>query len=135
MSQIIYKSIACLKEAVEGCEKPLLVCGHSFDKLCIKEEVKRIIPNHVLFHDYSPNPTYEQVCKGVDTFNLEGCDSIVAIGGGSAIDVAKSIKLFCKMEKDRPYVEQNYQETGIKLIAIPTTAGTGSESTRFSLLY
>ena len=135
MSQIIYNSIACLKEAVEGCEKPLLVCGHSFDKLCIKEEVKRIIPNHVLFHDYSPNPTYEQVCKGVDTFNLEECDSIVAIGGGSAIDVAKSIKLFCKMEKDRPYVEQNYQETGIKLIAIPTTAGTGSESTRFSLLY
>ena len=51
MSQIIYNSIACLKEAVEECEKPLLVCGHSFDKLCIKEEVKRIIPNHVLFHD------------------------------------------------------------------------------------
>ena len=135
MSQTIYYSIAYLKEAVAGCEKPLLVCGHSFDKLNIKEEVSRTIPQCVLFQDFSPNPTYEQVCKGVDAFNDGGCDSIVAIGGGSAIDVAKSIKLFCKMDKDKPYVEQTYQETGIKLIAIPTTAGTGSESTRFSLLY
>ena len=84
---------------------------------------------------FTPNPLYEDVCKGIKLFNAKGCDTIIAVGGGSSIDVAKCIKLYCKMSDDRLYLEQEYKDTGVKLIAIPTTAGTGSESTRYAVIY
>jgi alcohol dehydrogenase class IV len=59
----------------------------------------------------------------------------LALGGGSAIDVAKCIKLYCKMSKHELYLKQEYTDTGVPLIAMPTTAGTGSESTPFSVIY
>ena len=90
---------------------------------------------HVDFTDFGSNPLYENVCKGVNLFNKEKCDAIVAIGGGSAIDVAKCIKLFCKMDNDKNYLRQERVNTGIPLIAIPTTAGTGSESTKYAVIY
>jgi alcohol dehydrogenase class IV len=60
---------------------------------------------------------------------------IVAVGGGSAIDVAKCIKLFCRMNPSVNFLRQTLCNTGIPLIAIPTTAGTGSESTRHAVIY
>lgn len=90
---------------------------------------------HVLFDRFTPNPLYEDVCKGVDLFQKAKCDTILAVGGGSSLDVAKCIKLYCQMDKDKLYLEQEYKDTGIKLIAIPTTAGTGSESTRYAVIY
>jgi alcohol dehydrogenase class IV len=89
----------------------------------------------VLFSGFTPNPKYEEIENGIELFNAEGCDVIVALGGGSAIDVAKCIKLYCRMPKDKLYLEQEYADTGIPLVAIPTTAGTGSESTPFSVIY
>ena len=87
------------------------------------------------FSDFTPNPLYEDVCKGVELFNAEECDTILAVGGGSSLDVAKCIKLYCRMSKDTLYLDQEYKDTGVKLIAIPTTAGTGSESTRYAVIY
>ena len=78
---------------------------------------------------------YEDVCKGVDLFQITKCDTILAVGGGSSLDVAKCIKLYCQMSKDDIYLNQAYKDTGVKLIAIPTTAGTGSESTRYAVIY
>jgi len=88
-----------------------------------------------MFDGFTPNPLYEDVCKGVDLFRSSGCDTILAVGGGSSLDVAKCIKLYCKMESGKLYLEQEYKDTGVKLIAIPTTAGTGSESTRYAVIY
>ena len=68
-------------------------------------------------------------------FNDHHCDSIVAIGGGSTIDVAKCIKLYCKMDTAQNYLQQECVDSGVPLIAIPTTAGTGSESTRYAVIY
>ena len=109
----------------------MLVCDSSFPFLPIKDMFR----TDVVFNQFSSNPLYEDVCKGVKLFNANHCDTIVAVGGGSTIDVAKCIKLYCKMDPDRNYLQQEYTDSGIPLIAVPTTAGTGSESTRYAVIY
>lgn len=133
--QKILIGIDCLGEALKGSTKVLLVCDSSFPFLSIKDDIERMEVPHVVFDQFTPNPLYEDVCKGVDLFQNAQCDTILAVGGGSSLDVAKCIKLYCRMEKDKLYLEQEYKDTGVKLIAIPTTAGTGSESTRYAVIY
>ena len=133
--QIIYSGIKHLSEALKDSKKVLLVCDSSFPFLNIKEDIEGIALPYTIFDGFTPNPLYEDVCKGIKQFNAKGCDTIIAVGGGSSIDVAKCIKLYCKMSDDRLYLEQEYKDTGVKLIAIPTTAGTGSESTRYAVIY
>lgn len=116
-------------------EKFLLVCDSAFDFLDVRRFFENPALNLVRFSDFTPNPQYDDVAKGVEIFNKENCDTIVAIGGGSAIDVAKCIKLFCKMKKEENYLQQEFSDSGVPLIAIPTTAGTGSESTRYAVIY
>lgn len=129
-----YHNIAeCLREA--SSKKYLLVCDASFPFLAIKDYFDTIDIPYVKFDSFTPNPLYEDVCKGVKLFRKENCDAIVGIGGGSTLDVAKCIKLYAKMSDDRLYLEQEYKDTGIPYIAIPTTAGTGSESTRYAVIY
>lgn len=123
----------CLKQI--GAKRFLLVHSRSFLSMPIRKELDDIGIPYVFYSDFKPNPLYEDVCKGVDVYNSQGCDAIVAIGGGSAIDVAKCIKLFCKLPKDVNYLNQTLEYSPIPLIAIPTTAGTGSESTRFAVIY
>lgn len=133
--QKILKGIKNLSEALKGSTKVLLVCDSSFPFLTIKGDIERMEVPYVVFDQFTPNPLYEDVCKGVDLFNGAQCDTILAVGGGSSLDVAKCIKLYCQMEKNKLYLEQEYKDTGVKLIAIPTTAGTGSESTRYAVIY
>lgn len=134
MQQILH-GIGSLPDALNGSAKVLLVCDASFPFLNIREEIEDMGIPYVKFDQFTPNPLYEDVCKGVDLFNITKCDTILAVGGGSSLDVAKCIKLFCKMSRDKLYLEQEYENTGVKLIAIPTTAGTGSESTRYAVIY
>lgn len=118
-----------------GCKKFMLVGCLSFYSNDIKDYFENTdIPN-VVFDKFTANPKYEEVCNGVKLFNSEKCDAIVALGGGSAVDVAKCIKLFAKMDNSELYFKQKFTDNGIPLIAIPTTAGTGSESTKFSVMY
>ena len=133
--QTILQGIQHLKTVVKGSSKVLLVCDSSFPFLSIKSDIEQLPVPYVIFNQFSPNPLYEDVCKGVELFNNEHCDTIVAVGGGSSIDVAKCIKLYCRMNPRTLFLEQPYQDTRIKLIAIPTTAGTGSESTRYAVIY
>lgn len=135
MRQTIYQGIGHLNEALEGAGKVLLVCDASFPYLSIKADIENMPVPYVVFDQFTPNPLYEDVSKGVDLFHAEGCDTILAVGGGSSMDVAKCIKLYSKMSKDTLYLEQEYRDTGVRLIAIPTTAGTGSESTRYAVIY
>lgn len=133
--QKILHGVGSLSDALSGSTKVLLVCDSSFPFLNIKDEIEGMPVPYVKFDDFTPNPLYEDVCKGVDLFNITKCDTILAVGGGSSMDVAKCIKLYCKMDKNNLYLEQEYKDTGVKLIAIPTTAGTGSESTRYAVIY
>ncbi len=92
----------------------------------------------IFFRDFQPNPLYENVQDGVNLFRKEKCDAIVAIGGGSAIDVAKCIKLFSSDYGDGEngsWLKDKHIENNIPFLAMPTTAGTGSEATRFAVIY
>ncbi len=132
MQQILkgYENIAkALKEV--GANRYMLVCDAAFPYLPIKD----VFRPAVIFDQFTSNPLYEQVCKGVELFNQKRCDAIVAVGGGSTIDVAKCIKLYCKMTPTVNYLQQEYNDSGVPLIAVPTTAGTGSESTRYAVIY
>ena len=140
MKQRIIEGSASYTELSEvlssiGTQKYLLVYTNSAKKLPVWEHLEGIGIPHVLFSGFTPNPKYEEIENGVELFNSTGCDTVVAVGGGSAIDVAKCIKLYAKMSKEELYLNQEYVDTGIPLVAIPTTAGTGSESTPFSVIY
>lgn len=114
--------------------KPLLVCGKSIELLDIGKRIREL-NNLVKFMDFEPNPSYDSVVKGVEVFNSNNCDGIIAIGGGSAMDVAKCIKLFAKLDNSKDYIEQEPVPNDIPLIAMPTTAGSGSEATRYAVIY
>lgn len=117
----------------------LLVCGASIKQSRINSYFKMLEDKTeikiVRFSDFKPNPTYDSVVRGVDCFHENGCDMVIAVGGGSAIDVAKSIKLFANMDRSKNYLEQKIIPNDIEFVAVPTTAGTGSEATRFAVIY
>ena len=119
----------------ENISKVLLVCDSAFDYLQTKEEYLKMNVPYVIFNQFTPNPLYEDVLKGVEILRSNECDAIVAIGGGSSIDVAKCIKLYSAMDDSKLYLEQECKENDVTLIAIPTTSGTGSESTRYAVIY
>ena len=89
-----------------------------------------------VFQDVTPDPTLQNVDDGLDQYRGEGCNLIVSIGGGSAIDCGKGIAV--KLTNDDPLAEfmgvNKIPNAGAPLIAIPTTAGTGSECTKVTVL-
>ena len=126
-----------------GCEKLFLVVDSSYPFLNIKDAIEALpVKERVMFSEFTPNPLYEQVSNGIELLKTSNCDTILAVGGGSAIDVAKCIKLAVLAEEGNkaiipPLVSTRVACDGTKLpfIAIPTTAGTGSESTHNAVMY
>ena len=125
-----------------GLEKVLLVCGKSITRQKINEYFEnvqdRLGVKVTRFMDFTPNPRYESVVTGVALFRQEDCRGIVAVGGGSAMDVAKCIKLYSNMlgnGADGDYLRQKIVPNEIPFLAMPTTAGTGSEATRYAVIY
>lgn len=125
------------------CKKLFLVIDSSYPFLNIKDAIEALpVEEKVKFSDFTPNPLYEQVCNGIELLKSSNCDTILAVGGGSAIDVAKCIKLAVLAKEGNaaiipPLVSQRLPIDGAKIpfIAIPTTAGTGSESTHNAVMY
>lgn len=120
----------------------MLVCGKSIEKQKIYDYLLNLPKGNDLkisrFSDFTPNPDYESVVRGVRIFREQKCDAIVAIGGGSAIDVAKCIKLYANMANDGEeglFLKTPVIPNDIPFLAVPTTAGTGSEATRFAVIY
>ncbi len=120
-------------------KKIFLVCDSSFPFLKIHNYFEKIefhtSAKFIKFDNITPNPLYESVIEGVNIFRNEKCDSIIAVGGGSTIDVAKCIKLYSNMDTSVNYLKQVIVPNNIKLLAVPTTAGTGSEATRYAVIY
>ena len=116
-------------------ENILLVCDKSFYNTKLYKDIKKINKKIICFDDFNPNPTYESVRKGVEIFKKNKCEYIIAIGGGSSMDVAKCIKLYSNMDDTKNYLDQEIVLNDVKLLAIPTTAGTGSEATKYAVIY
>ena len=124
--------------------KPLLVTDRDlinleFLKDLINDLEKRF--QLYIFSNFSGNPTGENVDEGVEVFNKNNCDSVIAIGGGSALDVGKAIAFMSA--QSRPiwdfedigdYWKRADEKNIAPIIAIPTTAGTGSETGRASAI-
>ena len=88
-----------------------------------------------VFSDTVPDPTTEVVEAGITALRSAPFDSLIALGGGSPIDTAKAMSvLAANGGAMRDYKVPNViPKTGLPLVAIPTTAGTGSEVTRFTV--
>lgn len=115
--------------------KVFVVCDKvMFEKWPLKSCLEDMDKDYVWFSDYEPNPKFEDIVKGIELFNRNHCDFIISIGGGSSIDTAKVIKLYSVLDYENGITE-NYKYNPVKHLAIPTTAGTGSESTRYSVCY
>ena len=92
----------------------------------------------LVFSEFAPNPHLEDVRTGIDRFRDFGPDVVLAVGGGTAIDMAKLINTFAHQDADPIALvkrETRIEKKGDLLIAIPTTAGTGSEATHFAVIY
>ena len=89
-----------------------------------------------IFTDVEANPSVTTVEKATEEFKEAGADFIVALGGGSPMDVAKAVGVTAKFGGSITEYEGAHKVPGkiIPLIAIPTTAGTGSEVTAFSVI-
>lgn len=89
-----------------------------------------------LFNEVNTEPTDNYVEKGIQLFKKNNCDFLVALGGGSPIDTAKAISAMVGNPgeiKDYIGIGKMTQE-GPPIVAIPTTAGTGSEVTQFTII-
>ena len=116
----------------------LLVCGKSISKLKINDFFNDLIEDNIniyRFDDIQPNPLYESIEKGIKVYKDNHCQAIIAVGGGSIMDIAKCIKLFMNMDENICYLDQQIIENDIPFIGIPTTAGTGSEATKYAIIY
>ncbi len=90
------------------------------------------------FTEFHCDPKLPDVRRGIDRFRQDDVDAVLAVGGGSALDVAKLVSnLGVQQESAEQLVRgtAQLQRDGPPLIAVPTTAGTGSEATHFAVCY
>jgi hypothetical protein len=128
-----------------GMKNPLFVTDEGLVKLSIVKTATNVLENSGInfsvYSDVQSNPTGKNVSEGVDHFNNNDHDGVIAFGGGSAIDAAKTIAFMSGQKRslwDFEDIGDNWalaKEKGIApIIAIPTTAGTGSEVGRASVI-
>jgi alcohol dehydrogenase class IV len=123
-----------------GMHRPLLVTDTGLAKTVIADRIRQLIPRALRFSGVDPNPTEKNVLDGADFYKANDCDSIIGLGGGSPIDAAKAIRLKATHPLDLAEYDDNIGGDAKitadlpPLIAIPTTAGTGSEVGRSTVI-
>lgn len=124
-----------------GMKRPLIVTDRGLVGLPVFAEIKRATQDSFpVFAGVDPNPTEQNVREGVAFYRMETCDSIIGAGGGSALDAAKAIRL--AVTHQRPLADYDDAKNGGDLItsdvppmlAVPTTAGTGSDVGRSTVI-
>lgn len=135
-------SLAKLPEVAEksGGKKAFIISGPHLNKMgivqsCVDALKAKGIESSV-FTETEGNPSVETVDKASAAYKESGADFIVALGGGSPMDVAKAVGVVARYDGSITEYEGADKVPGdiIPLIAVPTTAGTGSEVTAFSVI-
>ncbi|KAE9630672.1 iron-containing alcohol dehydrogenase [Defluviitalea raffinosedens] len=89
----------------------------------------------VLFNEITGEPTVEMIEAGVKKYKETGCDFVIGIGGGSPLDSAKAIAAMSVLEgRISDYMGKEIEGDFPPMVLIPTTAGTGSEATKFAVI-
>lgn len=138
MVQKVLRGRGKLTQVAELMEKlhisrPLLVCG---DRLAaaLAQAAPAVAFAH--FKGYHPNPDFADAAAGADMFRANGCDGLISLGGGSAMDSAKGIKAMLVASSPEDALRSRLPEgAALPHIAIPGTAGTGAEATQFAVMY
>ncbi len=125
-----------------GIKRPMLVTDPGIVKAGIADEAAGVLKrggvSFVMFDQVEANPPVELVDRGAVFFQQEGCDGLIGLGGGSSMDTAKAIGVVAShggSAVDYEWADPNPITKPIPpLIAIPTTAGTGSEATLWSVI-
>ncbi|MCD8109210.1 MAG: iron-containing alcohol dehydrogenase [Clostridiales bacterium] len=114
--------------------RPLLVCDVSAVKNKVSDRVLAMHDAMEIFSDISPNPDVTQVDRCSALIREKQVDHIVALGGGSVIDLAKAASAAVERIEEYHGTGKPIPEIRIPLTAVPTTSGTGSEVTCVSVL-
>ena len=135
-------NIACQNLNIK---RPLFVTDKDlFELNIVKDVLKNLSKTYKdlnFFSNFTGNPTGDNVEEGVKTYNSNNCDGVIAFGGGSGIDVGKAIAFMCgqtrpiwDFEDIGDYWTRADHNKISPIIAVPTTAGTGSETGRASAI-
>ena len=123
-----------------NCKSPIIITDKTLVKLgalnSLEENLTSMQIRYTIFKDTIPEPTASSIKKGVLAIKNGKYDCIIAFGGGSPIDSAKAMSVLAKFGGSiKDYKFPNIvSKKGIPIIAIPTTAGTGSEVTKFTII-
>ena len=119
---------------------PLLVSDAGMASTGLLDRAVALLPRSTVFTDVHANPTEDDVLRATGHFVESGCDSVIGLGGGSPIDAAKAVRLLAGLggrlidyeltSGGGPRITSDLPP----MIAIPTTAGTGSEAGRGALI-
>jgi len=129
----------------------LIVTSQDLDHLGFVEQIRAHLPSGVnchVFDEVEVEPTYAVIMRGVEAITHHRPDHLIAVGGGSVMDAAKAMRLFfAHPDLDFHSLETTFLDPrkrviqypppsrdGLKLVAIPTTSGTGSEVTPFAVI-
>ena len=139
-----------IKELPQACKilkisRPLFVTDKDLINLNMTKkiisDIKKSFNNLAIFSNFSGNPIGENVDEGVSEFKKNNCDGVVAFGGGSGLDVGKAIAFMSgqtrpiwDFEDKGDYWKRADENSIAPIIAVPTTAGTGSETGRASAI-
>ena len=120
-----------------GIRKPFLVTDRGVAAAGIADEALKHLEGAAVFDGVYPNPDVELVGRASALYREEGCDGLVALGGGSSIDTAKGVGV--EVAHGGSISDYEYGRTAISrrippLVAVPTTAGTGSEVTLWAVI-
>lgn len=120
-------------------KKALIVTGKHVVKLDFFQRILKTLEegkiSYVVFSDITGEPTDDMITQGLDVYQKEACDFFIGAGGGSPLDSIKAIAVLSVLGGNiADYMGQNIQAKVPPLIAIPTTAGTGSEATKFTVI-
>lgn len=117
-----------------GISRPLIIGSEQLAAVLFRKAPTLL--QFPVFSGYHPNPDFRDALPAVSLFKEQNCDGIISIGGGSAMDTAKTLKAVLYAETPEDALRGRFPEKmGTPHIAIPGTAGTGAEATQNAVVY